>query len=189
MCGCDRVNSCNSGHNTFSPACPALLPLVETPAGLVNVHEIAACTRGTGALLFGGMDLAAELGADFAWEALLYARSRLVLAAAAAGVDALDVPYPTLDDKQGLEDEARRASRLGFAGKMAIHPAQVPILNRAFTPLADEAARAQRIVDAAAVAEEGVFVVDGQMVDRPIVEAARRTLARAGAMSDEIHRR
>jgi len=155
-----------------------LLPLVETPLALHRAEDIAR-VPGVAALLFGGMDLAAELGARFAWEPLLHARSRMVLAAALGGVGALDVPFPDLADEAGLREEALRVAGLGFVGKLAVHPAQVPHLNRAFTPSGDELERALRIVEVAASATEGVFVVDGRMVDRPVVESARRTVARA----------
>ena len=159
---------------------PALLPLVETATGL---HRVEALATGfpVGGLVFGGMDLSAELGARFAWEPLLYARSRVVHAAALAGVGAVDVPWPALDDAQGLEEETRRAARLGFSGKLAIHPAQVDPIHRGMAPDSGEVERARRIVEADAEAGGGVVVVDGRMVDRPVVLSARRVLERAAA--------
>jgi citrate lyase beta subunit len=159
---------------------PVLLPLVETVLGLDRVKEIASAGLPIGALVFGGMDLAAELGARFEWEPLLYARSRLVHAAALLGIGVIDVPWPTLADVDGLEEETRRAARLGFTGKLAIHPAQVSLIHNALAPDAEELAAARRIVEAAARSAEGVIVVDGCMVDRPVVLSARRILARAG---------
>jgi citrate lyase beta subunit len=159
---------------------PALFPLVETARGLQRVEELAAASLPVAALVFGGMDMAVELGARFAWEPLLYARSRLVHAAALGGVGAIDVPWADLKDTAGLEEEARRGAALGFTGKLAIHPAHVPHIHRGIEPEPDELERARRILTAALRSSEGVQVVDGKMVDRPIVEAAKRVLARAG---------
>jgi len=124
--------------------------------------------------------MAAELGARFAWEPLLYARSRVVHAAALGGVGAVDVPWADLQDTAGLEEEARRGAALGFTGKLAIHPAQVPWIHRGIEPDAEERARAERVIRAALRSRDGVQVVDGRMVDKPIVDAAKRVLARAG---------
>jgi (S)-citramalyl-CoA lyase len=159
---------------------PVLLPLIETVVGLDRVKEIAMAGLPIGALVFGGMDLAAELGARLEWEPLLYARSRIVHAAALIGIGVIDVPWPTLGDVDGLEEETRRAARLGFTGKLAIHPAQVPLIHGALAPDAEELAAARRVVEAALRSSEGVIVVDGKMVDRPVVLGARRILARAG---------
>jgi citrate lyase beta subunit len=159
---------------------PLLLPLIETALGLERASEIASADLPLGGLVFGGMDLAAELGARFEWEPLLYARSRIVHAAAIAGVGAIDVPWAPLDDPAGLEQETRRAARLGFTGKLAIHPAQVEAIHRGFAPEPGELAAARRVVEAAARSGEGVVVVDGRMVDRPVVLGAERILARAG---------
>jgi (S)-citramalyl-CoA lyase len=161
---------------------PVLLPLVETVVGLDRVKEIASAGLPIGALVFGGMDLAAELGARLEWEPLLYARSRIVHAAALIGIGVIDVPWPTLADPDGLEEETRRAAQLGFTGKQAIHPAQVPLIHKALAPDPEELAAARRVVEAAARSAEGVIVVDGRMVDRPVVISARRILARAGEM-------
>jgi (S)-citramalyl-CoA lyase len=157
-----------------------LLPLIETARGLERVEEIANTPAPLDALVFGGMDLAAELGAAFEWEPLLYARSRVVHAAALAGVGAIDVPWTPLDEPEGLAEETRRAARLGFTGKLAIHPKQVPVIHQALLPDAGDLERARRIMAAWAEARGGVVVVDGRMIDRPLVLAAERVLARAG---------
>jgi (S)-citramalyl-CoA lyase len=157
-----------------------LLPLIETARGLERVEEIANTPAPLDALVFGGMDLAAELGAAFEWEPLQYARSRVVHAAALAGVGAIDVPWTPLDEPEGLAEETRRAARLGFTGKLAIHPKQVPVIHQALLPDAGDLERARRIMAAWAEARGGVVVVDGRMIDRPLVLAAERVLARAG---------
>lgn len=160
-----------------------LIPLVETAHGLERAAEIACAGPFVAALVFGGFDLATDLGAEPEWEPLLYARSRVVHAAALAGVPAFDMPSRDLAVTEALAAEAEAARRLGFTGKTAIHPAQLPVLHEVFTPLNDEVARARRIVEVDRMAEGGAAALDGKMVDRPVVEAARRTLARAGARS------
>ncbi len=157
-----------------------LIPIVETAPGLENASLIAAAAPAVGAIVFGGFDLSVELGAEPGWEPLLYARSRVVHAAALGGVDAIDMPSRELRDMAAVRGEARKARRLGFAGKVAIHPAQVPALHEVFTPSRDEVRRARRIVEADRAAGGGAVAVKGRMVDRPVVEAARRVLERAG---------
>lgn len=156
-----------------------LVPLIETAVGLLHSVEIARA-RGVASVFFGGVDLAADLGAAFTWEALLYARSRVVHAAALAGVAAIDGPLLDIHDLEGLSRESGRARALGFGAKAAIHPGQIPCIHEAMEPTEAELTWAQRVLDAHAEAAAAVFVVDGRMVDAPVVRAARRTLARAG---------
>ena len=157
-----------------------LIPIVETALGLENASHIGKALPTVAALVFGGFDLSVELGAEPAWEPLLYARSRVVHAAALAHVDAIDMPSRELRDMAAVRAEARKARRLGFAGKVAIHPAQIPAIHEVFTPSRDEVRRARRIVEADRAAGGAAVAVKGRMVDRPVVEAARRMLERAG---------
>jgi citrate lyase beta subunit len=155
-----------------------LLPLIETARGLDAAAALAAAPRVSG-LALGGADLAADLGAEMSWEPLLWARARLVQAAATAGVAVVDVPHLALADAASLRDETERVRRLGFTGKLAIHPDQVAPIQAVFTPSAAEVERARRIVAAADAADGGVAVVDGRMVDAPVVRAAARIVALA----------
>jgi len=157
-----------------------LIPIIETAQGLDNASHIGTATPDVAALVFGGFDLAAELGAEPGWRPLLYARSRVVHAAALSALDAIDMPSRELRDMEIVRAEAVRARRLGFAGKVAIHPAQIPVIHAAFTPSRDEVRRARRIVKADRAAGGGAVAVKGKMVDRPVVESARRMLERAG---------
>ena len=157
-----------------------LIPIIETALGLENASHIATALPAVAALVFGGFDLSVELGAEPGWEPLLYARSRVVHAAAQAGVDAIDMPSRELRDMATVRAEARKARRLGFAGKVAIHPAQIPAIHEVFTPSRDDVRRARRIVEADRAAGGAAVAVKGRMVDRPVVEAARRMLERAG---------
>ena len=167
-----------------------LIPIIETALGLENAARIgAASPAGTAsparaaptvaALIFGGFDLSVELGAEPGWESLLYARSRVVHAAALSGLGAIDMPSRDLDDVSELRAEAEKARRLGYAGKVAIHPAQIPVIHEVFTPSPEEVQQARRIIEADRAAGGGAVALDGRMVDRPVVEAARRVLMRA----------
>ena len=156
-----------------------VLPLIETAAGLENAVGIGAVV-GVEGLVFGGFDLALELGAKPHWEPLLHARSRVVHAAAVSAIPAYDVPSRDYGEMAMLREEARRVRALGFAGKTAIHPAQIPVIHEVYAPSREEVERARAIVAADRGAGGGAVGVGGRMVDRPVVEAARRVLERAG---------
>jgi len=150
--------------------------IIETNAGLEAVHDIARASSRIDALFFGGVDMAAELRCQNAWEPLLYARSRVVHAAASIGVDAIDVPFLDLDDPEGMEREARLARDLGFSGKGSIHPKQIGILNRVFTPAPERVAYAKRVIAAFEEADTGLVVVDGKLIEKPVLREMHRVL-------------
>jgi citrate lyase subunit beta/citryl-CoA lyase len=162
-----------------------LFALIESARGLLAAREIAAASPRLLGLMLGHVDLCADLGitAGPAGEGiLLHARCQLVLAARSAGLDAVDTIYLNVKDADGLRAEARQAVGLGFAGKLAIHPGQLPIIHEAFTPDAERVARAERILEAWRQAEaegRGVCALDGLLIERPVVEAERRILQRA----------
>ena len=151
--------------------------IIETNAALEVVHDIARASPRIDALFFGGIDMAAELRCLNTWDSLLYARSRVVHAAASIGVDAIDVPYLDLDDLQGMEREALRALELGFSGKGSIHPKQIPILNRVFTPDEAQIRHAQRVIKAFEEADTGLVVIDGKLIEKPVLREMRRIIA------------
>ncbi len=151
-----------------------LMPLVETVRGLEAAAAVAAHPA-VGALMFGGADFAAEIGATMDWEPLYAARARLVMAAAGAGKPLVDVPHVVLDDPEGLAATADRVKAMGFAGKACIHPRQVDAVNRAFSPTEAEAERARRIVEA--FQRSGLGQVDGELVEAPVVRRCERVLA------------
>jgi len=157
---------------------PGLVALIETARGLHQAEAIAQACPHIAALGFGGADLAADLGCAFAWEPLLHARSRMVQAAAMARIAVLDVPYLDIRDPQGLAQETRRAKELGFTGKFAIHPDQASVIAQAMRPDERAVQAARAIVRAAQDSLSGVCVVDGRMVDEPVIASARRMLAR-----------
>jgi len=162
--------------------CP-VLALVETARGVVNAVEIADHPA-TDALVFGAEDLAADVGATrtAAGTEVVYARQRVVTAAAAAGIDAVDTLYTEFSDEAGLREDTRTAVEFGYDGKMAIHPSQVGPINEAFTPDDDRVAWAERVLaarDRASEADRGVFEVDGEMIDAPLIAQAERVRERA----------
>ena len=171
------------GHNT------RLHVIIETNAGLEAVHDIALASSRIDALFFGGVDMAAELRCINAWEPLLYARSRVVHAAASAGIDVIDVPYLDLNDLDGMKREAILARDLGFSGKGCIHPKQIPLLNEVFTPDKKKVDYAQRVVDAFDKADTGLVVLDGKLIEKPVLREMRRILeieARASKKTQKI---
>lgn len=172
-----------------SGAVPPLLLLLETPRAILRAAEIAAADAPVAALLFGAEDFTASLAVErtIDGEELSFARSQIVLAAAAAGAEAIDAVCTDLNDADSLLRDCRRARALGFRGKMAIHPRQVDVINEVFTPAAAEVDRARRLIgvyEAARAAGQAITTMDGQMVELPIVERARRTLALAARHRD-----
>ena len=160
-----------------------LLATIESARGLVQAAAIAASSPRLVGLMFGAEDFAMDLGmfnvrqgeaGDF-----LYARSALVIAAASEGLQAVDRVYLAIRNPTGLEADTRLARDLGFTGKALIHPAQIGVVESVFRPTDAEVEHARRVVEAFEAAEAtgvGAVAVDGQMVDLPVVERARRTL-------------
>ena len=162
-----------------------ILALVESARGVLNAPAIADCDAAD-ALVFGAEDLAADLGATRTDEGteVLYARERVVVAASAAGVDAIDTVYTDYSDEAGLREETRFAIELGYDGKMAIHPSQVGVVNEAFTPDPERVDWAERVLaarDEAAAEGRGVFSVDDRMIDAPLIAQAERIVERSAA--------
>jgi citrate lyase subunit beta/citryl-CoA lyase len=162
---------------------PPVIAIVETAQGLRRAYETASSPR-VEALVIGAVDLGAELGLEPRPDGLeiLHARSRVVVDSAAAGIrPPFDVVHLDVRDDAGLASECAFARSLGFRGKACIHPQQVPIVNGAFAPSEREVAWARRVVEAFDATSEGVLAINGEMIDLPVVERARRVL-------DEIER-
>ena len=157
--------------------------IIETNEGLENAYQIANCSNRIDALFFGGVDMSAELRCENKWEPLLYARSRIVHAAASAGIDAIDVPYLDLEDLEGMRKEAILAKELGFSGKGSIHPKQIPILNDVFTPSELSIKKAQKIVSVFEKANNGLVVIDGKLIEKPVLREMYRILSIAKKIS------
>ena len=162
-----------------------LIPLIETPLDVENVVQILQASPRICGVFLGAEDLTKELGIvrTKAGRELDYVRSRLVMAAHASGIDAIDTPFTDFNDKQGLEQDLLYARSIGMTAKAAIHPAQIEQINTAFTPTEEDVQAALKIVSAFRDALEkglGAFSLEGKMIDMPIVERAKTTLLAAG---------
>jgi citrate lyase subunit beta/citryl-CoA lyase/(S)-citramalyl-CoA lyase len=155
--------------------CSPLWPIIESAEGLKAAWEICAAP-GLGGVLFGGVDYAADLGSDMGWDALFLARSSLAVACARSGIGLLDVPYLDVGDEAGLQGETMRVKAMGFQGRACIHPAQVAPVNAVFCPSPSEVLQAQRVVDAFAAAKGNAALLDGKMIELPVVRSAQRIL-------------
>lgn len=166
-------------RNGLHPGSTRLFLIAETALGVLRALEVglAAGPRLAG-FLFGAEDLAADAGLVRTSSSVevLYARSHVALAAAALDVPCIDQVFLNIQDLAGLENEARQARTLGYSGKMAIHPDQIAPIHRAFTPSVAEVEHALRLLQAAQQAH-GVFRFEGKMIDEPLLEQARRTVA------------
>jgi citrate lyase subunit beta/citryl-CoA lyase len=162
-----------------------LIAICESAAGILHAESLAAADP-VDALAFGAEDFSADVGATRTDEGteVLYAREHVVLAAAAAGIDAIDTLHTDIGDTEGLAEETAFALEIGFDGKICIHPSQVPVVNEAFTPTTERIEWARRVLDAAEAAERegrGVFRVEGEMIDAPLIGQAEQVRERARA--------
>jgi len=151
--------------------------IIETNQALERADEIARASDRIDSMILGAVDMSADLRCEKSWEPLLYTRSRLVHAAASAGIDLLDVPFLNLDDPEGLRREASACARLGFTGKASIHPNQLPIIHDAFTPTPEQIAKARRVVAAFEQNKTGLVVLDGELIELPVVRSMYRVIA------------
>ena len=150
--------------------------IMETNQALESIYDIAHSSDRIVALYFGGEDMAAELRVENKLENLVYARSRLVHAGASKGVDVIDVPYLNLEDMEGMKKEAQFVKNLGFTGKGSIHPKQISILNKIFTPTEEEISKAKKIMDQFKKANTGLVVIHGKLIERPVLREMQRKL-------------
>ena len=156
-----------------------IMPIIETARGVLHAEEIACANPRIVMLAFGAEDYTRDVGALRSRHALLFARSMLVAAAKAAGVQASDTIYANVEDEDGLAEECAAARELGFDGKGAINPRQLPTIHQAFSPTETELEQARAIVEAAREAEArglGVVSLDGRMIDRPVLDRATRLI-------------
>jgi citrate lyase subunit beta/citryl-CoA lyase len=157
----------------------ALFPLIETALGMAQVEAVAA-TPCVQRLMFGTIDFQFELGIDGDGDELLAFRSRLVLASRLAGIQApVDGPCTSWEDRELLRTDSQRARKLGFGGKLCIHPKQVAIVNAAFSPGEAEIAWARRVIEAAQRSGGAAVAVDGRMIDRPVILRAEHIARQA----------
>ena len=164
-----------------------LMPLIETALGVENAFAIASASSRVKALFLGAEDLTADLQCKRTKEGreLEYARTRLVMAARAAGVEVYDTPFTDVNDDEGIETDATLAKALGFSGKASISPRHVDVINRVFSPTLPEIDYAYEVMEAIARAKKqgkGAIALRGKMIDAPNVTRAQRTIAMAEAL-------
>ncbi|MEG1523661.1 MAG: aldolase/citrate lyase family protein [Clostridia bacterium] len=174
----DAELACAEKRAGISEGTIGMLPLIEMALGVENAFSIASASNRVKGLLLGGEDLTADLQCKRtkAGAEILYARTRLVCAARAAGVDVFDTPFTDVHDDEGLQKDAEFAKGLGFSGKAAISPRHVEAINSAFTPTEQEISNAYEVLEAIATAEaegKGVASLHGKMVDAPVVARAK----------------
>ena len=167
-----------------------LMPLIETALGVENAFAIATATNRVKALFLGAEDLTADLQCKRTKEGreIEYARTRLVVAARAAGVDVYDTPFTDVNDDEGIVTDAQLAKALGFTGKASISPRHVEVINSVFSPTQQEVDYAYEVMEAIQLAKQqgkGAIALRGKMIDAPIVARAERTIAMAQALGME----
>jgi citrate lyase subunit beta / citryl-CoA lyase len=185
----DKILNAREPELRMAPGQVKLLVAIESPRGLLNAPIIAGCSPRVIGLMFGAEDFGRELGLPTSREAeardMLYARSAMVIGAASAHVQAIDGVWVDLKDSGGLIGFATQSRRLGFSGMSLIHPSQIDPINTVFSPTAEEVNYAAQVVKAfedANARGDGSIAFGGQLIDRPIVERARRTLEMAKSL-------
>lgn len=171
----------------FEPNTVGLMPLLETALGVENAFSIASASQRVRALFLGAEDLTADLRCKRTKESreIEYARTRLVVAARAAGVDVYDTPFTDVNDDEGIRKDAACAKSLGFTGKASISPRHVEVINQVFSPTQKDVDYAYEVMDAIALAKEqgrGAIALHGKMIDAPIVARAQQTIDMAQAL-------
>ena len=164
-----------------------LLPLIETALGVENAYEIAASDPRIVGIFLGGEDFTADIQCKRtkAGQEIFYARSRMVVAARAAGVEVYDTPWTDVEDYDGLVEDAKLAKSLGFSGKSSISPRHIPFINQVFSPTGEEIQYAKDVfacIEQAKAEGKGVVSLRGKMIDAPIVARARQVLEAAEAI-------
>jgi len=159
---------------------------IESAKGVLNAQQIAVASSRLIGIALGAEDFVTDLKTNRSKEGieLLTARSMILFAARAAGIDAVDTVYSDINDEEGFEQEVRLIKQLGFDGKSIINPRQIEIVHRVFTPTKEEIIKSRKIIEASKEAEErgsGVTILNGKMIDKPIVARAQRVLAMAEA--------
>ena len=151
--------------------------LIESLEGLENVHSILRASSRISFAMFGAVDYAAELGVEVAERPLFHARTTLIHAARRAGVDLLDVPCLAFRDIDAVQAEAESARALGFTGKACLHPSNITAVNTVFTPSAEQIDHAEKVVALFNASPNGLAVLDGKLIEKPVIRSMQRILA------------
>jgi citrate lyase subunit beta/citryl-CoA lyase len=173
----DRILS--NIENNFNLKKIQLIPIIETIEGLRNIYEISRSSERILGITMGIADFCAEIGCEEDERIVEYLRFQVILAASYSNIQAIDKAYLNIRDIEGLEKEAKMAKKLGFTGKLAIHPSQIEIINRVFTPSVQEIERARKILEAYEEAKRkgiGVISYEGMMVDEAIIKRIKKVL-------------
>jgi len=165
----------------------AIIVMIESAKGILHAYEIACASSLVEAITFGGEDFTQDIGATRTKEGkeIFWGRSMLVIAAKAAGVQALDTVFSDLNDEEGLRRDTQTIKEMGFDGRAAVHPAQIEIIHEVFAPTTTEIQHAADVVHAAENARKlgkGVAVVKGKMIDAPIIKRAEKIVRIAGQL-------
>ena len=177
-----KIEAAEEIHQVTQTVCAThpdieLMTIIESPRGLERVYEIASAAPEVVMLLLGSDDLSGAIGSERDWDALAYARGRVIAAAGDAGIEAMDGAFYDPEDEEELKAELARVAAMGFTGKASYHAGQIPHIHAAFTPDADAVAEAKRILETAASDSVGNTRLDGKMVNAAIVKRARRLMA------------
>lgn len=174
----ESANEIEIVNELLLPETISIIPLIESAKGLYQSQKIALAKNVVG-LLFGGADFAADLGATMSWESMYAARAQVVLAAAQAGIAAIDVPYLQLHDvdDSGIIAETKAIKAMGFTCKFAIHPKHIQPIIKTFSPTEDEIKKAKAVVAAYDAAKGNACEFNGKMIDVPVYRSAQRVLA------------
>lgn len=167
----------------------SIVPLIETAKGVLNVDEIASAGKRVIALSFGAVDYARDMGIDLSPEGieLLYPRSKIAVAAKAASIQAIDTPFVDIMNKEGLVEDSRLARKLGFKGKLVIHPSQIDAVNQIFSPTVEQIEYARKVIAAFKEAEEmgsGAVSLGGKMIDAANFRQSEDLLSLAEAIAE-----
>ncbi|MFV0438786.1 MAG: HpcH/HpaI aldolase/citrate lyase family protein [Desulfopila sp.] len=165
----------------------SILPMIETAKGILHAHEVASASPLVDAITFGGEDFTQDIGATrtSGGREIFWGRSMLVIAAKAAGVQALDTVFADFTDSEGLRRDTIEIKEMGFDGRAAIHPAQIEIIHECFAPGEKELQHAANVIHAAErarAAGSGVAVVKGKMIDKPIIRRAEKIIGYAARL-------
>ena len=185
----ERLATAEHSHG-FTPGSIKLLLIIESARGIVHLNELYNASHRTQALIFGAEDFSSDIGAvrSATGQEVLYARSKVVTYAKAAGLQAIDIVYPNFRDLEGFQAQTQEGLEMGFSGKQLIHPDQIAAVHAAYQPSEADVRAAARIVKAHAdhqAAGAGAFAMDGQMVDMPVVRQAELILERAAVGGQE----
>lgn len=153
-----------------------IIVVLESPIGILEAQKIVSATPKITAVIFGGGDLSGDIGCSMNWEPLFVARQMTVLAAAAARIDVIDVPFLNLEDMSRLKEETNRVCEMGFTGKAVIHPKQIEVVNQVFTPSESKVEWAQNLLKAVKLSGQGAIRFEGKMVDAAIVKQAEKIM-------------